>query len=70
MEKTAFNSFSADVVLPAVVGAVLLNGVVDQIFPDQNDIEHPSGFAASYEVRNVSSTLSVVPLLPNFLDAA
>jgi len=46
-----------ELVVSAFVSVVLLNSAVNQLLPDTSDIEHPSNFAGSYEVRGVSSTI-------------
>ncbi len=56
-----------EIVVSAFVSAVLLQGAVDQLLPDTSDIEHPSNFAGSYEVRGISSTMATFPILPDFL---
>ncbi len=55
------------IVESAFVSAILLHGVVDQLLPDASDIEHPSNFASSYEIRGVSSTMVAFSLIPDFL---
>lgn len=56
-----------ELVVSAFVSTALLHGAVDQLLPDTSDIEHPSNFSGSYEVRGINSTMVAFPILPDLL---